>query len=78
MSCECVTCPECDGFGSIWISFSGKYMGKYRCDDLDEMDTCPDCGGDGLSFCCYECAQAMEDEEEKNYIDNQKIHQASW
>jgi len=53
-------------------------MGKYKCDDLDEMDTCPDCGGDGLSFCCYECAQAMEDEEEKNYIDNQKIHQASW
>lgn len=65
MACECIICPECDGFGSIWISFSGKYMGKHRCDDFDEMDTCPECCGDGLLYTCYECAQKWEDGEDE-------------
>ena len=63
MSCKCITCPECDGSGSIWISFSGKYMGKYRCDDLDEMDTCPECGGSGIAELCDECREAFDEEE---------------
>jgi len=61
MACECVRCPECDA-GSIWISFSGKYMGKYRCDDFDEMDTCPECDGKGIIEICDECREAYEEE----------------
>ena len=64
MSCKCVSCDECGGLGSIWISFSGKYMGKHRCDDLDEMDTCPDCGGYGFAEVCDECLEADEREYE--------------
>lgn len=67
MGCECLPCEECDGSGRIWISFSGKYMGKYRCDDLDEMDACPDCDGEGIATICYECQQAYEDEEREEY-----------
>lgn len=61
MSCKCVLCPECDGSGSIWISFSGKYMGKFRCDDLDERDTCLECDGEGIVEWCDECREAYED-----------------
>ena len=60
--CTCVRCSECDGFGSVWISFSGKYMGKYRCDDFDEMITCPECGGSGITEMCDYCRD-REDEE---------------
>jgi len=63
MTCKCVECPECDGFGSIWISFSGKYMGKYRCDDFDEMATCPECSGYGLFELCDECRFKLEEED---------------
>ena len=63
MPCECVVCSECDGSGSIWISFSGKYMGKYRCDDFDEMDTCPECGGEGIVEVCDECREVLDPEE---------------
>jgi len=62
--CECITCHECDGSGSIWISYSGKYMGKHRCDDLDEMDTCGECGGEGITSMCLKCQLEYEDEQE--------------
>lgn len=63
MTCKCVSCDECDGSGSIWISSSGKYMGKYKCDDFDEMDICPDCDGDGLAELCDECREFFDNEE---------------
>ena len=62
MPCKCVSCLECDGFGSIWISFGGKYMGKHRCDDLDEMDACPECGGKGIVEMCDECIDALDED----------------
>ncbi len=30
MACTCVPCGECDGTGSVWWSFSGKYLGNSR------------------------------------------------
>ena len=65
MGCKCVTCGECGGTGNIWISFSGEYLGNNRCDDLDELDTCPECGGDGLSEMCDECRERIEEERER-------------
>lgn len=65
MPCECVRCKECEGTGNIWISFSGKYLGHNRCDDLDEMDTCPECDGDGLSELCDDCRERIEEEEQE-------------
>lgn len=66
MTCKCVSCGECGGSGSIWISFTGKYRGKYRRDDLDERDTCPECGGEGITELCDECRMRSEEDEE-NY-----------
>jgi hypothetical protein len=59
MRYECITCPD----GRIWISFSGEYMGIYRCDDLDSMDVCPECGGSGLADMCDECREALDEGE---------------
>ena len=67
MACECVSCPDCGGTGTVWFSFpgpdmGGEYLGNHRCDDLDELDTCPRCGGRGITECCYECQEDMDDD----------------
>lgn len=35
-------------------------MGKYRCDDFDEMMTCDECDGTGVVEICDECFELME------------------
>lgn len=65
MACECVRCSECGGTGDVWFSFpgptnGGRYLGNHRCDDLDEMDTCPYCDGQGVTEVCYDCQLAEE------------------
>jgi hypothetical protein len=55
MACECVKCSTCGGSGSYWTDFSGRFLGQSRCDDLDELEYCEECGGTGLSEVCYEC-----------------------
>ena len=62
MPCECIPCPQCNGTGTIWISFSGEYLGSHRCDDLDEMDGCEACGGSGVDSFCDECLDSDEEE----------------
>jgi hypothetical protein len=67
MACECVSCSECGGTGTVWFAFpgpdrGGKYLGNHRCDDLDEIEYCMSCGGSGSVETCYECAEAMEDD----------------
>ena len=61
--CTCVSCAECNGTGDVWISFSGEYMGRYRCDDLDELEMCADCGGSGITEMCDYCRDEREEEE---------------
>jgi RecJ-like exonuclease len=56
--CSCVPCPECGGTGDVWWSFSGRYLGRFRCDDLDERDTCSECDGTGLLEMCQACLDA--------------------
>lgn len=53
--CTCVSCAECRGSGSVWFSFSNRYLGNSRCDDLDDLRTCEECGGSGLSEMCDVC-----------------------
>ena len=65
MSCQCVPCSECGGTGVVFRSFTGNYLGNHRCDDLDEMETCDECGGDGLSEMCEECQLKAEEAEEE-------------
>jgi hypothetical protein len=60
MTCKCVVCPECEGSGNVWRSFSGKYLGNHRCDDLDELETCEECRGSGVAEICDECQMAEE------------------
>ena len=69
MACQCEICPECNGSGTVWTSFSGEYLGNNRYDDLDELDTCPVCDGDGLSYFCPECDEAWREEEERQYFE---------
>jgi hypothetical protein len=63
--CECVKCKECGGTGYVWYSFSGKYMGNHRCDDLDQMECCDECGGEGTTDLCDECRDEKANEEDK-------------
>ena len=61
MSCQCVSCPECNGTGQVFYSFSGKYRGPFICDDLDSMESCHECGGQGVSEICPECQEKYEE-----------------
>ena len=67
MECECVRCPECNGTGDIWVSFTGEYLGRYRLDDLDELETCPVCDGRGLYYLCDKCREEEADAHEALY-----------
>lgn len=62
--CECVSCPECRGSGSVWFSFAGPgrgtYLGSSRWDDLDEMEACDTCGGSGIAELCDRCGELEE------------------
>lgn len=58
---------ECKGTGNIWRAFDGSYLGHCRCDDLDEMDECPQCYGDGITWLCDECQEALEVERERSF-----------
>lgn len=57
--CACVSCAFCDGRGHIYISLSGQIR-RYRTDDLEDTDTCPDCRGSGVIEVCDTCAEAEE------------------
>ena len=61
MTCRCVSCGECLGSGFAWVDFWGRHLGARRCDDLDELVRCEECGGSGLSEECDECV-SCEDE----------------
>lgn len=63
MTCKCVVCEECNGTGSVWYSFDGHYLGKSRCDDMDELDTCIECHGMRVVETCEECLEIERNEE---------------
>lgn len=62
--CTCISCPECNGTGSVWRAFDGTYLGDSRCDDLDELETCEECCGSGLAEMCDACRSYEEDDDE--------------
>lgn len=57
MTCKCEPCQECNGSGHVWFAFGGQYLGRHRCDDMDELETCPECHGSGISEMCDECTE---------------------
>jgi len=61
--CTCVSCPDCGGSGHYYVDRRGRYLGQHRGDDLDEMETCEECGGSGVSEVCYECQLARDAED---------------
>ena len=64
-TCRCVVCPECKGSGVVWFAFGGReYLGTGRCDDLDEMETCDECGGSRVTEVCDSCQLELESEAE--------------
>jgi hypothetical protein len=59
--CRCVSCGECRGSGTVWFAFGGReYLGNGRRDDLDEMETCHECRGSGISEECDRCQLLRE------------------
>lgn len=60
--CECVSCATCRGTGIVWFAFGGRYLGRNRSDDLDEMEACHDCGGGGITESCDRCNLLRDDE----------------
>ena len=62
MPCQCVRCIDCGGSGVVWYSFAGEYLGNTRCDDLDDYDMCPECGGSRISELCDECRELEYEE----------------
>ncbi len=61
MACTCIACPDCNGVGSIWVDYRGRYLGRNRCDDSDELETCQACRGTGYSEQCEECFPEDDD-----------------
>jgi RecJ-like exonuclease len=61
-TCTCISCSACGGSGHIWFSFSGRYLGQHRSDDLDEMDTCEECRGRGLVEVCESCLDGYDED----------------
>jgi len=62
MNCKCIICLECDGSGAVWYSFTGEHLGNHRCDDLDILETCPVCNGQGIEEMCDDCYEFHEAE----------------
>jgi DnaJ-class molecular chaperone len=75
MTCACIQCDECHGTGTVWISFSGKYLGSNRCDDLDSLETCDECGGRGLSEICAECQEKEDAADQEEFEAYQRRQQ---
>jgi hypothetical protein len=57
--CHCVPCEWCGGTSTVWFSFSGKFIGHHRLDDLDRMETCEECHG-GINETCDRCVLLEE------------------
>jgi len=68
MTCTCIPCSECRGSGTVWFSFSGKYLGSHRSDDLDEMDTCDECRGSCVSEICEYCLEKQEEDAYQEFL----------
>jgi hypothetical protein len=62
MTCQCVSCGACGGTGHIWTDFRGRYLGQHRSDDTDELESCPDCDGSGITEECDSCSDSRVDE----------------
>jgi hypothetical protein len=64
--CTCVRCDACRGSGTIWFDFRGRYLGNSRCDDLDEMESCEECRGSGITETCDHCSDMADLEADRN------------
>ncbi len=62
MACTCTHCAACDGTGHYFVDMRGQFSSIHRIDDMHQMETCEECGGDGIERTCYECQMAIDDE----------------
>jgi DnaJ-class molecular chaperone len=53
--CECVSCAECHGSGTIFVDLRGHYVGAGMRDDMDEPESCDGCRGSGIIEECDRC-----------------------
>jgi len=60
--CMCVSCPDCSN-GQVYYDIGGRYIGKYRRDDMCEMETCDSCGGSAFTEECERCTQLRDYDE---------------
>ena len=62
LPCECVSCPNCRGLGTIRVDFRTGLPSEGM-DDLDELEYCENCRG-GVIETCQRCSEAQQLEEE--------------
>lgn len=60
MPCSCIACDCCNGTGNIWVDMISG-LPTVHCDDLDELETCEECGGSGVAEVCDECRDLLDD-----------------
>jgi DnaJ-class molecular chaperone len=70
--CHCVRCSLCRGSGSVWFDLDGNYLGQVHCDDMDEMETCDECGGSGIVEECERCEMLSQMHEDLEYEEAQR------
>lgn len=63
--CDCTPCSFCNGSGVTWFAVGGQYLGNRRCDDLDTMETCEECGGSGVEMKCGPCMDWQADRDDE-------------
>ena len=62
MSCQCILCEYCEGTGNVCFDMKGNYLGKNRCDDMDELMPCEECNGTGIDEICDGCQRFIDEE----------------
>jgi hypothetical protein len=49
--CECVSCGDCGGTGTVYYDIGGNYVGEHMHDDMDSPESCDMCSGGTVDEC---------------------------
>jgi hypothetical protein len=59
-ACRCHLCSACEGTGTVFVDWRGRFVAVHASDDLDERETCQQCRGSGVEVLCDACADWEE------------------
>ena len=47
--CRCISCPDCGGSGSLWVTLDGAFH-QHRVDDMGDLETCDSYGSSAFGL----------------------------